>query len=1012
VRHTAGRSPARRRLALVVVLGVVTGLLGLAAILAPVDVDDPVVTWPRAGELPTSTVVPLSPYRPLELWAGVPCSALRVLADTGGGEVLRTLPASVDATLGSGLVVAVADGTVTVDSSGTRLLTEPVRAGACQYRVEADESGTRVFVDGAQVAGRRDVLPPQVTELRTDAEGRPESAGLTVRVHTDARYQSTPSSLKVVLLLAHALVLIALLGVAWRAWPGRGSGLIRPRRSPADAVVLLISALWAALGPVNIDDSWYALMARAAGESGYIGNYIYQFNVTENPFVLSQYAMQAWGQLGGWNLLWLRMLPLVYGLTTYVLLRVLLATALGGAGRLPVVPWSLAAAHLLWFLAYGITLRPETVIVVASAAVLVLVELARRRESIGALAAATAVAALAMTVSPTALVAVAPLVLALPWLWRWLRAVGPLQRLAAVAVAAGSATIIVPVGFADASLGDVWESVAVHRWYYRQHPWYDEFVHYAGLLAQADTGAWGKRLPVLLSLAVITIGLLSVGGRRGTGGPTGRLLASSALVTALGLVSMVLTPTKWVNHFGAVAAPATVLLTVALLRTPLPRRARGAAPVLAVLIVVAAAAVSYAGPNLWRPFADWGQPFGNHADISTPLQVSLTTPGYGPMELRNPLLWFVVAALAMLWARRSRRAGRPIGLTPERGVLAVAVAGGIALMLLVFTVAPLRQAPAVSVASVNLATLSGQTCGFADAVRVLVAGPGPGLGEPVGAAALEGGMTAGLPPEREPVPAAPTAVTWHNDVPDGAGTGSVTTGWYPVPGGAPTDAVVVPMTGDLREGQRISVEFATGAGFPYVPTRRTDFDPIGLQAGWVDRTVQLGDAAPQRPSAVRLVVEDGLAGVDTWLGVAAPRLVVAQPVSTLTAGAPVFADQVSAVFWPCVNQIAIRDGLAEPPMYRLRAADGLEDAIKGNSTFAPNGGTLVPIDRVARFVELPSRLDPPGGVATLGWGHVDRVLYELPLRRYDLTVGEVRRNGWTRLQTLVGEGYTGRSFIG
>ncbi len=980
----------RRPVLLVVGLALLTVLLGIAAVLAPVDADDPLLTWPRAGEAPTSTVVPLVPYRPLELRAEVPCAALAAV----DGEVLRTLPSTVDAAFGTGLVVASSGGAVTVDSSGERLLDEPLTAG-CSYTVVADAAGTRVLRDGTVLVDRPGLLPPQVAEFETGAQGLPEAAGLAVELRTDARYQSTPTPLKIALLVAHGLALLALLVVAWRAWPGRGPGLTTPRPSPADAVVVAVSAAWTVLGPVNIDDAWYTLMARGAGASGYVGNHIYQFNVTENPFVLAQYAMQGWGQLGGWNLLWLRMLPLLYGLATYVLLRVLLATVLGRVAR--GAPWALAVAHLLWFLPYGITLRPETVIVVLSAVVLLLTELARRRESVGALAVATAVAALAMTVSPSALVAVAPLVLAMPWFVRWLRGAPVLHRVAAGLLAAACATTIVPVGFADATFGDVREAVAVHRWYYRQYAWYAEFEHYAALLDGADTGAWGKRLPVLLTLAVLACALLAVGRSRGTGGPTGRLLAASALLTALAMASLALTPTKWVNHFGAIAAPATVLLALALLRSPLPRRAGTGALAIGTAVAVTAAAVSFAGPNLWRPFADWGQPFGNHAELSTPFLLSRMAPGVGPLELRNPLLWLAVAALALLVARR-----RPIGLTPDRAVLGVAAGGGVALMVLVFAVAPLSQAPGPSVASTNLAALGGDTCGFADAVTVLDSS-GPGLGPPVGTAVTSGDMTAGRPPARDPVPAAPGAPTWHGDRDGGDGTGEVVTPWYPVPAGEPTDAIVVSATGDLRGGQEIALEFDTGA--------RTELAPGLVEDGWVDRQVVLGEL-DARPTAVRASARDTLTGAGTWLAISAPRLAVARSVPELTAGAPVFADQVSAVFWPCVDQIEVRDGLVEAPAFRLRAGDGLEDAIERNAFFPDNGGTLVGVDRTAEFVELPSTLDPPGGAPMLAWGHVERLEYDHPPGAYDLTVGETRRDGWTRLPTLVGPDYTGRIFIG
>ncbi|MDQ3990656.1 MAG: arabinosyltransferase, partial [Actinomycetota bacterium] len=669
-------------------------------------------------------------------------------------------------------------------------------------------------------------------------EGLPAASGLAVELHTDARYESSPTVLKTVLLVAHALALTVLLVLAWRRWRGTGPGLARPHLSVADAVVVVVSLAWAVLGPVNIDDSWYLLMARNAQESGYVGNYVYQFNVTENPFSTSQYVMQAWGAVGGWSLLWMRVLPLVYGLATYVLLRVLVTTVLGRAGtwptgrwpaRGPAAVWALALAHLLWFLPYGITLRPEPLIALGTAGVMVLAELARRRESVGVLAAATALAALTLTVAPTGLVACAPLALALPWLGRWLRAADAPHRTAAVLVAGASASIVVLPGFADASLGDVLESTAVHRWYYRQHPWYEEFVHYRNLLELSDQGAWARRLPVLLTLAVLAGAAIAAGRRAGTGGPVGRLLATSAVLTALGLASLMLTPTKWVNHFGAVAAPATVLLAAAMLRSPVPRRAPAAAVVLATVAAGAAAAVGFAGPNLWRPFGDWGQPFGDHTVIGTPFELSLTAPSFGPLALRNPVLWLAIALTAVWWARRTRwppRRPRPTGLTPDRAVLTAATGLTVALLLAVFVVAPLRQYPGPSVALTNVQALTGAPCGLA---------------------------------------------------------------------------------GDLR------VRTAAGS----------------------------------------------------------------RPITEVIAGRPVFVDQVSAVLWPCVDQIAIENGIASVPAVRLRAGEGLEDAVSGNSMFPPNGGTLVQLDRTAEFVELPSALSPVG-VPTLPWGHVELVVPDHP----------------------------------
>ncbi|MGH3719283.1 MAG: arabinosyltransferase domain-containing protein [Pseudonocardiaceae bacterium] len=989
----------------VAALALVTGVLGVLAVLAPVTADDPVVSWPRAGHQPTSTVVPLSPYRPLRLTASIPCATLRELdARPAGGEALRTLPADVGATPGEGLVVAAGQGVVTVSASGAQLLRVRLPAGDCSYRVLADAGGVGVSRDGTTLGARADLLVPQVAELQTDAVAA--TTGLSVRLHTDARYQSSPTPLKTALLVAHALALVTLLVLAWRWWRGTGGGLARPRPSWADAVVVAVSVGWVVAGPINIDDSWYLLMARDAMQSGYLGNVIYQFNVTENPFVASQYVMQAWGSVGGnWSLAWMRLLPLAYGLATYALLRVLVATVLGRVARRPLVPRAVAAAHLLWWLPYGMTLRPEPLIALGSAAVLTLAELARRRRSVGVFATATALAALTATVSPTGLVAAAPLVLSLPWLWRWWRAAQLSSRVAAVLLIGAAASVVIPVAFADATLGDVLESVAVHRWYYRQYAWYDEYLPYANLLVGDERGAWGKRLPVLLTLGVLLAVVLGAGRRAGTGGRGGRLLGAAAASTALSLAAMALTPTKWVNHFGAIAAPATVLLAAAMIRSPLPRRAGAATLAIGTAGLVAATSVAFAGPNLWRPLSDWGQPFGNHLLVETPYVQSLLAPSLGPLTLRNPLLWLAVAAAGWRWARGRGRPG------PDRAVLVTATGLGVALMLVVFTVAPLRQYPGTSVALMNLRALTGRPCGLASAVQVL-ADARPGLGPATGPATLTGDMRAAPLPEPMPAPiTAPNAPVWHDDVLGGTGLGTVQTPWYPLPAHVRDGWITVPLRGRLTQEQRLVVQVGTGDPAAPKEIRTVALLAVGDQPDWTEVTVALAQAGLAAPSAVRVVAQDRLAGPGSWLALAPPRLSAPRPVTDVLAGRPVFADQVSAGLWSCQDQIAVRDGLVQPPAMRLRVADGLEGSTTAVATFPDNGGTLLQVERTATFVELPTVLSPPG-LPSLGWGHVEEVIYAHPVDLVDLVVEHSRRAGWSRLPTLIGQRYTGRAYIG
>lgn len=982
-------------------LALVTGALGILVMVAPVTADDPVVNWPPAGRQPVSTVLPLAPYRPLQLTATIPCATLRALdARAGGGEALRTLPADVGAAPGEGLVVSTAQGIVTVTASGAEVVHQLLPAGPCTYRVVADAGGVRVSRDGATVATRTGLLVPQVAELQTDAIT--QTSGLGVQLHTDARYQSRPTLVKTALIIAHALALSLLLILAWRWWRGDGPGLVRPRVSWADAVVAAVSLAWVLLGPVNIDDSWYLLMSRNAMQSGYIGNAIYQFNVTENPFSTSQYVMQAWGGLGGnWSLGWMRLVPLGYGLATYGLLRVLVATMLGRAARSRVVPWAVAAAHLLWWLPYGMTLRPEPLIALGSAATFVLAELARRRRSVGVFAVAVACAAGTVTASPTGVVAAAPLLLGLPWLWRWWRAAGGLHRVAAVLLAGAAASIVVPVGFADATLGDVLESVAVHRWYYWQFPWYAEYLHYENVFVGDERGAWGKRLPVLLTLAVLLAVALGAGRRAGTAGRSGQLLGITATVTTVSLAAMALTPTKWVNHFGAVAAPATVLLAAAMIRSPLPRRAGATVAAIGSAGLVAAASVAFAGPNLWRPLSDWGQPFGDHRYIETPYMQSLLMPSLGPLALRNPLLWLAVAAAGWWWLRG-----------PARAVLMTASGLGVALMLVVFTIAPLRQYPGTSVALMNLHALTGQPCGLAASVQVF-RDVRPGLRPPTGGATLTGDMRATPRPDSTPVPIGTAdGVAWDDDVPGGTGRGAVQTPWYPLPPVHPANAwIVVPLRGTLTKQQRLEVQ--VGTGDPNAPDQvRTVVIPaVGNKPEWTQLAVPLASTGLPAPTAVRVVAQDRVAGPDSWLAVGQPRLATPRPITELIGGRPVFADQTSAAFWPCQHQIAVHDGLVEAPAFQLRTGDGMEGTLIHNPVSPDYGGVLLQVDRTTKDIELPAQLTPPGA-PTLGWGHVDEVIYPHPVGLVDLHVTAVRRAGWTRLPTLIGERYTGRAYVG
>ena len=115
------------------------------------------------------------------------------------------------------------------------------------------------------------------------------------------------------------------------------------------------------------------------------------------------------------------------------------------------------------------------------------------------------------------------------------------ERVVAVAVLAAAASIIVPVAFADASLGDVLEASAVHAYYYDTVPWYDELVHYQTLLQPGRT-PWARRGPILLTLAVMLLVAAGSARRGPEDDALRRVLHHSAATTALTFVLALLVP--------------------------------------------------------------------------------------------------------------------------------------------------------------------------------------------------------------------------------------------------------------------------------------------------------------------------------------------------------------------------------------------------------------------------------------------------------------------------------------
>ncbi|HWN34491.1 MAG TPA: arabinosyltransferase domain-containing protein, partial [Pseudonocardia sp.] len=522
--------------------GLLIGCLGVVAALAlpfaPVFAERTEVAWPGPGQPAVSTTAFFAPYRPVGLTATLPCPVLR--AATEQGHPVAVLATAAD---GAGLLVRVAGGSAQVFLNGRLAGAVPVGMADCGVTVIADAGGVLVDAAGGAVARLPTEPIPEVREFRTELSAA-RAAGLTVRAATVDPFALRSTGLKRLLLtvqlLAAAAALVWLargsLALVWLARGGRRGAdrveRVRPPRSgraalAVDAAVLITLAGWAVIGPLSDDDGFAAMIARNSRDAGYQGNYYRWWNASETPFALAQHVLAPLTEVS-MGPLWLRMpSTLLAMLTWFALSRGVLPAAVPRLAHRAGLRLLAAGCFLACWLPFNLGVRPEAYLAAGLTCVLALLW---RAEGLPSVALATAVAALTVTASPSAVLLAAPVLMFAPKIVRLVRGVGPgeagagaaseagageagaaprllvLARVAALCAVGGVALTLV---FADQS----WHALAVatrwHTTFGPSLPWYDELERYRFLLAGDQDGTATKRVPVLLTLALLPIvGLL------------------------------------------------------------------------------------------------------------------------------------------------------------------------------------------------------------------------------------------------------------------------------------------------------------------------------------------------------------------------------------------------------------------------------------------------------------------------------------------------------------------------
>ncbi|MGY1672931.1 arabinosyltransferase domain-containing protein [Geodermatophilus sp. SYSU D00710] len=1001
------------------VAGLLGVLLAVALPLAPVVADRTVVTWPSQGQEPVSTTAMFVPYRPAELHAEVSCGAVQAALAVGERTTVLATTLVRDRGLATGLVVDTESGRLRVTANGRVVQTTSPAGTDCGVRIDADDTALSVAVGSGAPTVLAGEPVPEVFAFTTDLQ--PEQAeGTTVTARTRTWFESTPSGVKTAMIGAHVLLigLSLLLLSRWGVRPRRRGGVPAAGRRPGrrfrlawDATVMAVLSVWIVIAPNTDDDGYASMTIRNGLDSGDIGNYYHWFNASEAPFTLVQHVVQPLAAISTAPL-WLRLPSYVAGiLTWFVVSRGVLGTVLPQSVRGRLASVLAGLGFLAWWLPFNTGVRPEPWVALGAVSVLALLlrgTAPTARRPLLYIGTAALVAGVSLSVTPSGVMALAPVLVLLPRIWRTVRGLDDASRaswwttagVAALLACLASSGLVVM--FADQSWHGVAKATELHTAIGPSLEWYEEATRYSFLLGGGGQGTATKRLAVLLTIGMllVVVPLLTRRLRVLRQFPEAHVLtASMALCFAL----LFITPSKWSHHFGSLAGLGASFLTMACLILVQVVRARSRDRVTVVTalagtgVLALFTALSFSGANTWFLYSNLGVPW---RDVPvSPLGVPLGNPG----------TWLVLAAVVTaaahrLWSRRTGGSDVSVVVGAPAAVVAAALAASVAVLLVGFTVAPLRQAEAgsYSLAATNLESLTGSSCGITEEVDVLLddpAGPLPAAAGdvPTDGESSDGFVSGGGYLPASPPPDAPGtgAATWSWGSLEGGelNTGTLVSRWFTVP--ELTDGQDVAVTASGRTGGSNTLELEFGRaddGGSDVTTlaRRAIGDGAADQPSWRPLAVPATDV-PDGADRVRVLATDASTDVGGWLAVTGPRVRTTESLgSFLAVRGPVLPDWPLSWHVPCVQDVpVVSDGLAQTPGVILGAPSGYA-GLAAIAYLPGQGGSFAGVS-LADAREIPSRID---GAPQEDWGRVIVLDYPMGRDLYDRATDQVTLWGW------------------
>ncbi|MFW0786230.1 arabinosyltransferase domain-containing protein [Gordonia sp. CPCC 206044] len=724
--------------------GLVAIIAAILTPLLPVTTHNASIDWPErdlAGASTASVTAPLVAQAPAGLDVSVGCRTLAQTPDDATTIVVSTMPAAGLQARDKALFVTANADSVAVTLRGKDLV-HASRADLARCErlfVHASTSGVRAGFEGLGPAVTADPAQrPQVSGVFTGLEtpqvqravaARSGDAGLSVHVDIDNRFDSSPSAVKLavmvigILAVILAFIAIAVLDVAngYHRRIGRMNlrRLLFPR--VADIAVTAALVVWHFLAAGSSDDGYIIAMGRNAHDAGYLANYYRFAGIPEAPFDWYYSFLSHWASVTTAGV-WMRLPALIAGLVSWFILSRVLLPRLGGAIRRS--QWAMftaAAVFVAFWMPLASGLRSEGIVVLGSLLTWWGVEQAVATRRMLPAAGAALAAGLTLAVAPHGIIAVALLIAGSRPMLRTLRRRrhenGLLPLLAPVAAAAAFVVIVV---FRDQTLATVAEAIRVRYTVGPTLVWYQELLRFYYLSLTTQDGSLVRRVPLLLLLAAVFVTLAVMLRRkhiRGLDpGPVWRLVGAVLLTVLL----LSFTPTKWTVQFGVYAGVAAGMAAVATVAVAQSARRSPRNLWMYITALLFACALAAAGKNAWGWGYDFGIAWFDKAPVIAGVQLSSIFLVLTALALAVAV-WFHLRIDVVTESGVRGGERRPV----SRWYSAIASAPMLVIATLVVLVELVLFAKAAAVRSdtyttfnANMRALSGDTCGMADQVLV------------------------------------------------------------------------------------------------------------------------------------------------------------------------------------------------------------------------------------------------------------------------------------------------------